>query len=180
MKHVFPVYPYALLASFLFAAASAPAQEEVAPYAVGDAMTAFELKDAHGDLRRLDDGVEMILFSRDMAGGGLLKEALHNAPEGLLDDLHAIYVADISGMPKLIAKMFGIPGLRKRPYPMLLDRDGTTSARLPDVEGEATIIIVDKLKITRVLHLTNAEDIQIELGLLARPDEPTEEEATKD
>ena len=74
-----------------------------------------------------------------------------------------MYVADISGMPGLVARMFAVPSMRKRPYPMLLDRDGEITARLPDVEGSATLIFCDDLQVTRVLHLTQSSEVRREL-----------------
>ena len=75
----------------------------------------------------------------------------------------AVYVADISGMPGLIAKTFAIPAMRDRPYFMLLDRDGETTARLPDIEGQATLVFLDRLAVRRIVNVTEAPAVQREL-----------------
>jgi hypothetical protein len=135
------------------------------PFAVGDRIDAFTLEDQHGVVHTLDASVELILFSRDMAGGDLVKHALADAPADLLTTRNAIYVADITGMPKLVAKMFALPKMRKRPYPLWLDRDGAATARLPDVEGRATLIFLRDFEVTRVLHVATSAEVERELGL---------------
>jgi len=140
--------PLALLLLALSAGA-----EGADPYAVGDEMEPFTLEDQHGEPHTVAANVALILFGRDMDGGDILKQALADAPEGLLAERKAAYVADISRMPKLVARMFALPAMRRRPYAVLLDRDGATTARLPSEEGKATLIFRDAAKITRLLHL---------------------------
>jgi len=150
-----------LALGFAFAASVAGA----GPLAVGDRVEAFTLEDQHGVEHTLDATIELILFSRDMDGGDLVKQALAEAPADLLSSRHALYVADIRGMPKLVAKLFALPAMRKRPYPLLLDRDGATTAQLPDVEGRATLIFLRDFEVTRVLHVATAAEVERELGL---------------
>ena len=132
-------------------------------YAVGDKIEPFTLEDQHGESHTVDASVKVILFSRDMEGGDLLKEGLADAAPGYLGGKNAVYVADISGMPGLIAKMFAIPAMRDRPYSMLLDRDGETTARLPDMEGQATLVFLDRLTVQRVVNVREAPAVQREL-----------------
>jgi hypothetical protein len=100
-----------------------------------------------------------------MAGGKLLQEALADAQEGFLESRNAVYISDISAMPSLIARMFAIPKMRKRPYPMLLDRSGDATRRIPDVEEKATLIFLDRLTIERVEHVESADAVRTLLGL---------------
>ena len=130
-------------------------------YVVGDAIEPFTLADQHGEDRTVDASVKVILFSRDMDGGDFLKRGLADVAPGYLDGKKAVYVADISGMPGLIARMFAIPAMRDRPYSMLLDRDGETTKRLPDVEGQATLIFLERLSVQRIV--TEASAVQREL-----------------
>jgi len=139
------------------------------PYAVGDRIEPFTLQDQHGTERRIDASVGVILFSREMKGGDVLKRALEGATAELLDERRAVYVADISRMPGLVARLFAMPSMRRRPYPMLLDRDGSKTARLPSVDEQATLIFSRNLEVTRVLHLGSAKEVRQELGL---PDAP--------
>ena len=146
---------YWLLAGLLFVAGVARAE----PLSVGDRLAPSSLEDQHGVTRAVDESTRVILFSRDMEGGKLLKQALSDASEDFLASRGAVYVADISGMPKLIARLFAVPSLRKRPYSMLLDRDGRTTRQLPDLEGRATLIFCHELEILRVEHAQTAAEV---------------------
>jgi hypothetical protein len=128
--------------------------------AVGSRLEPFSLQDQHAVEQTVDEKTRLILFSRDMEGGKLLKEALSEVEAETLALRGAVYVADISGMPKLVARLFALPSMRKRPYPMLLDRDGSTTASLPDVEGSATLIFLEQLEIVRIEHVETAEDVR--------------------
>ncbi len=152
-----PVWALALSAMLMADAAFAE------HYAVGDEIEPFTLEDQHGESRTVDASVKVILFSRDMEGGDFLKQGLADVAPEYLNGKKAVYVADISGMPGLIARMFAIPAMRDRPYSMLLDRDGETTARLPDVEGQATLIFLDRLTVQRIVHVTDAPAVKHEL-----------------
>ncbi|UCE86854.1 MAG: hypothetical protein JSU66_03720 [Deltaproteobacteria bacterium] len=149
------------LAGFLVIAGHAAA----GVYAVGSTLEPFALEDQHGEAHRVDGSVDVILFSREMKGGDLLKEALEGVPAGFLAARRAVYVADISGMPSLVARLFALPKLRKRPYPILLDRDGSQTRNLPSEDGAATLIVLDDLRVARVAFLSSAEAVKRALGL---------------
>ncbi|MEM9174542.1 MAG: hypothetical protein AAGC67_04860 [Myxococcota bacterium] len=146
------------------------AEEEVAAYVVGETLEGFTLEDQHGDPGAVDASTRVLLFSRDMAGGDLLKEALSDVEAEVLEARGAVYVSDISGMPALISRMMAVPAMRRRPYDLLLDREGDVTARLPDALEQATLIHLDALRIERIEHATDVATIRTSLGLDA-PDE---------
>jgi len=154
-----------LLAASL--AAPALADEAPPPYAEGDTIEGFTLEDQHGDAGAVDATTRVILFSRDMPGGDLLKEALEDVEAEVLEARGAVYVSDISGMPALVSRLMAVPAMRRRPYDLLLDRDGDVTARLPDAIRQATLIHLDALRIERVEHASDVATIRASLGLEA-------------
>lgn len=141
---------------------SAEAQE-AKPWSVGDTIEGFQLEDQFGKVGRVDESTGLILFSRDMEGGELLSTALQDKNSRFLSDRQTVYVSDINGMPGLVARLFALPKMRNRGYPMLLDRKGEVTARLPDQEGAGTLIELDELQIVRIDFLSNAEEITAHL-----------------
>ena len=133
------------------------------PYVVGDRIDPFTLEDQHGKSHTVDASAKVILFSRDMDGGDVLKEGLADVDPEYLTGRSAVYVADIAAMPRLVARMFAIPAMRERPYAMLLDRDGKGTARLPAVEGQATLLFLDQLVALRIVHVAEAPAVRREL-----------------
>lgn len=133
-------------------------------YAVGDTIEALILEDQHGERHPVDASVNVVLFSRDMKGGEVLKEGLADVAPGYLAAMKAVYVADISEMPGMVARMFAIPAMRDRPYSILLDRDGDTTARLPDVDGQATLIFLDRLTVQRIVSVSEPAALKRQLS----------------
>ena len=138
------------------------------PLAIGDRLEPVGLEDQPGESHTIDTAVKRLLFSRDMDGGDVLKEAVADQTGESLGALGAVYVADIHEMPGLVARLFAIPAMRKRAYPVLLDRDGTATANLPDEEGKATILVLDGLVLKEAHHLATVEAVRAQLGLAAR------------
>jgi hypothetical protein len=146
-----------------------------APAAEGDVLEPFALEDAHGRTHRVDAAVRVVLLSRDMEGGALLKEALEGVDAAWLAERGAVYVADISRMPGLVARLFAIPRMRGRAYPVLLDRDGSVTARLPTAEGRASVIALDALRVTGVVHADSAEAVRSAIEAAAAGGLPRDE-----
>ena len=139
-----------VLAAVCALALAASATGDEAPYAAGDLLPQLDLKDQHDQARAVDGEVRFLLFSRDMDGGGVIRDALAASDGQLLQDASAVYVADISGMPAFVRRMFALPGLRRRPYPILLDPDGSKTSRIPSAAGKATVLGLTRLRIRDV------------------------------
>ena len=152
------------LAVFL-GCASTP--EQPATLAVGNRLAALQLPDQHGVSHTLDAGVRVVLFSRDMKGGEVIRDVLGAEP-GLLDQTDGVYVADISGMPAVIASLVAIPRMRERPYTMLLDREGRVTAAFPSQEGRATLLVLEALEVRSIELLDQPDALRDRLTALAR------------
>jgi hypothetical protein len=150
-----------LVLTLALAAALASAE----PYAVDGTLRPFALEDQHGVRAEVGEGVQIILLTRDMDGGNLAKTALEDVPQSILDQRRAVYIADTSAMPALIARFTALPRMRKRPYRVLVDRDGKATRDLPYTKGTVTLIALDGLRIKRVEELTSVEGVRAELGL---------------
>ena len=108
-----------VVASAALACSSVP---PVAEYTTGSHVAPVTLSDQFAVEHTLDEGVALVLFTRDMDVGGVIKAVLAEHPDALPRN-RAVYVADISGMPSFIARLAAIPKMKERPYPTLLDRD---------------------------------------------------------
>jgi hypothetical protein len=135
------------------------------PLTVGAAVSPRTFEDQHGNEHRLDEAVRVVVFHRDMEAGDAVKEALSATTGKELSERGVAYLADISRMPKLIGRLFALPAMRRRPYPMWLDPDGTQTADLPSEPGRITLLRLDRLKVTAIDTLESAEQLRTALGL---------------
>ncbi len=118
---------------------------------MGSRVAPATLLDQNEVPHRIDESVRIIFFAREMEGGAVIRALLDDEGPKYLAKHGALYVADISGMPTLIAKLVAIPKMREeRPYPTLLDRDGATTAPFPAQEGRVTVMALDKLRVTAI------------------------------
>jgi len=137
------------------------------PKLVPDRLEAFELPDQHGAPQRVDEGVRVLLLSRDMDGGAVVRGALETKGKtagAFLAERSAVYVADVSRMPGIVRSLFALPRMRSRPYPVLLDTTGDATRSLPSEEGRATMLWLEDLRPVRVELVDSADDLLAKLG----------------
>jgi hypothetical protein len=127
-------------------------------------------EDQHGEAHSLDAAVRLVVFTRDMDAGDVVKAALADTPGEALAGKGIAYVADISGMPALVARLFALPAMRRRAYPMWLDRDGTKTAELPSEEGRVTVLRLDALEVRSVSFVAEEAKLRELLGLGPAPE----------
>lgn len=120
-----------------------------APLAVGDPLPPLTLEDQHGRPGSTGDA-RVVVVSRDMEAGDVVKKALAGRDQGFLDEHGVVYVANISGMPAVITRLFALPRMRERPYRMLLDRDGNATKEIPAVTGRPTVLAIANGRVARV------------------------------
>ncbi|WP_110457035.1 hypothetical protein [Shewanella algidipiscicola] len=141
-----------VLALSLLASVSAQA----ATLVVGDSLNTVELQDQHEQTLVVDQNTRIVLFSRGMKGGDIIKAALESLPqteqaEGL------VYVADISGMPSLIAKFVAIPQMQDLPFQIALDREGQVTQQWLGNKDSATVMHLQQLKIVAMTQVDTPE-----------------------
>lgn len=137
---------------------AAPAFAE--PYGVGSQLPALALVDQHGAPHPLDESVRVVLFSREMGAGGVIKSALEKDGAALLESSHALYVADVSGMPAFVRSMFALPGLRRRAYRIAIDDRGEATRDFPVIEGKPTVLVLDRLRVVRIENPATADELR--------------------
>ena len=102
----------------------------------GERLAPWTLLDQHDVRYTLNDETRILLVARDMDGAKLVNAALEGKPKGYLDERHAVFLADISRMPRIIATLFALPKMRDYNYRILLDRDARIAPRYQVGEGE--------------------------------------------
>ena len=150
-----------LCLSFLFT----PMIALAASYAAGDAINPISLQDQNEQAVSVTDETKVVLFSRSMKGGDIIKETL-TPLAGDKCPPHLVYVADISGMPSLIAKFVAVPQMQELPFAIGLDREGEISRLLPDTKDMATMILLDHRNIQDIAYFDSSEALSQALAKL--------------
>jgi hypothetical protein len=161
MRIAIVVAPLTLLCAVSISAAT--------PLDTGMRMPAITLTDQHDAQGSVTPDTRCVVFNRDMSGAKVIEEGLATDSAGLLEAAGAVIVSDISGMPRLISKLFALPALRKRPYSMLLDREGKVTADFPFAKGKVTVLHLHALTIERVEYVESAEALRATLRQAAQP-----------
>jgi hypothetical protein len=162
-------------ATALWAAICISVSAEAAPLAVGAAMPALSLNDQHDKPAPVGPSTHWVVFTAEKPVSDMVSAGLAAEPAGVVDRLRLVYVADISGMPALVTRMFALPKLRELPFPIALVREPAQVAQVADIPrtaGSATVLRLEGGHVTQVTTVRQPAELRALLGLPARPAVP--------
>lgn len=136
-----------------------------APLVAGSSLPPLTLEDQHGKAVSVPAGARVIIFAADKAASDLANEVLGNEKPGVLERLQAVYLADISGMPSLVTRMFALPAMRALPFPISLAREAAVLADLPRQKAAVTVIRLAEGKVQGMDHARDSAQLKQLLGL---------------
>lgn len=129
----------------------------------GERLEPWTLLDQFEQPYSLDNQLQVLLVARDMDGSNMIKAALQDKPKGYLEQRHAVFLADISKMPSLIAKMFAVPAMRDYSYRIMLDRDARIVPRYEVAESSVLWLQLDAGKLVKRQSFTDADALRAAL-----------------
>jgi hypothetical protein len=130
------------------------------PFGIGKRVPAFILKDQHGKEHKINEQVRLVLFCREKKGNDIVGDALKETSPGYLSQHQTLFVADTSGMPRLIAKFVALPALRKKPYRVLLDPEPSVTKDFPSAKNKVTLLFLENLTIKAIEFVDNPADVR--------------------
>lgn len=148
---------------------------QAAPLAAGSAMPTLNLNDQHDKPAPVGPATRWVVFTAEKAVSDMVSTVLAAEPAGVVDRLRLAYVADISGMPALVTRMFALPKLRDLPFPIALVREAAQVAQVSDIPraaGSATVLRLEGGRVSQVATARQAAELRALLGLPANPAAP--------
>ncbi|MFD2190962.1 hypothetical protein [Pistricoccus aurantiacus] len=127
---------------------------------VGERLAPWTLKDQFGDSVNLDEQTSLLLVASSRKAAEVMDEALKDSPEGYLEARNTLYVADISRIPGLVAKLVLVPAMRSANYRVLLDRESQVA---PQHLGNGDTVLwldLDDMKVQERREFESAEALR--------------------
>ncbi len=140
------------LLAFLFVGCSNRPTDVKSLLKVGNTLKPFTLSDQFEKPHTLKSDTKKIIFVFAKKSGHTVREYFNTKPIDYLKKHHYIFVADVSGMPSIIYKMFAKSDLQEHKYPIWLIFDTKDSAKFIDEKNRDKIMVVtlDNLKIKKI------------------------------
>jgi len=145
-----------ILAVFLLALLPVGAQA----VEVGERLAPWTLLDQFDQAYTLDNQAQVLLVARGMDAAKQVDAALQGQPKGYLEARHAVFVADIQRMPRLIAKLFAVPAMQSYNYRVMLDRDARIAPRYPGPVDKVLWLQLDNGKLVAEHAYSSAVELR--------------------
>jgi NADPH-dependent ferric siderophore reductase len=129
----------------------------------GAVLPSINLKDQHEKPVAIAPDTKLVFFVTEMGGSRLMTKALIALPPNTLQNKHAVYIADISGMPAIFSTIVALPRLQKMGYTVGLIRDSKEGASLPRKPGTVTVLKVEAGKVSAIDFAKDAQQIKLHL-----------------
>ena len=108
----------------------------------------------------IDSNTQWIVFSQEKAVNAFVSDYMSEQGAQQIRQRGIVYVADISGMPSLVTRMFALPKMRKLSFPIGLARDSKTLANIPRRAGAATILRVHSGVVQNIIFANNPAQLK--------------------
>jgi hypothetical protein len=133
---------------------------QTSPLAAMENLPQVEFKDQFDQPHRLDPEIQLIIYAHSKDSGSLMAEILTDVAPGHLHAMHAVYIANISGMPSLITRYIALPRLREIATPILLARETDKVAWIPATKDKITLLNVEQGQITSVRYSESEKELR--------------------
>nr|WP_217908618.1 FAD/FMN-containing dehydrogenase [Pseudomonas simiae] len=127
---------------------------------VGERLAPWTLLDQFDQAYTLDNQAQVLLVARGMDAAKQVDAALQGQPKGYLEARHAVFVADIQRMPRLIAKLFAVPAMQSYNYRVMLDRDARIAPRYPGPVDKVLWLQLDNGKLVAEHAYSSAVELR--------------------
>ena len=127
---------------------------------VGERVAPWTLLDQFDQAYTLDDQAQILLVARSMDAAKLVDAALQGQAKGYLEARHAVFVADIQRMPRLIAKLFAVPAMQAYSYRVMLDRNARVAPRYPGAVDKVLWLQLDNGKLRAQREYSSAAELR--------------------
>ncbi|PKO35126.1 MAG: FAD/FMN-containing dehydrogenase [Betaproteobacteria bacterium HGW-Betaproteobacteria-7] len=152
-----------LLAALALSLVSFAATAQATPLQTGDALPALTLNDQHEKPYTLTADTRQILFAADNGGAGLVMAELDRRGATWLKETKRAYLADIHKMPSLVTRLFAMPKLREKAYPIALGREAADLAMYPRKKDCVSLLPIEAGKLGEVTYACDATALQAAL-----------------
>ena len=128
---------------------------------IGQKLKDYTFEDQFGKKYSLSNDTKKVIFVFSKPTGHLVKVYLEQQSKTYLSQRDIDFIADVSGMPKIIFKMFALPDFQESPYTVLLIKDEKKSTlfRNEEHKNEVMVISLTNKVITDVKFITNEKDL---------------------
>ncbi|MBC2607129.1 hypothetical protein [Pelagicoccus albus] len=121
------------------------------PVSVGDTMPKLSGTDQHEKPYAIESGTRYVLASYEMGPGKQANAFLDEKGANFLPENKAVYVANIHGMPGIIANTFALPKMRKYSHRILVMNEDGLFDEWPQEKGKVAVFTLDaEGKITHI------------------------------
>jgi len=129
---------------------------------VGNQLADFMIEDQFDKKHTLTNETKKVLFAFSKPTGHIMKIYMGLKPIDYLSSRNILFIADVSGMPKIIFNMFALSDMKESKYPMLLILDEKNAKRFRDENKKDFIMILslDNKKITNIEYINNEDDLK--------------------
>ncbi|PLY10699.1 MAG: hypothetical protein C0626_03420 [Arcobacter sp.] len=118
----------------------------------------FSLPNQFDEKETIDSSIEMIIVSFEKGTGADINQFLSTKDKDFLKNHHAAFIANISGMPSIITKMFALPKMRDYKHSVLLIYDEEDN-RFVSKEEKSTLYRLENGVIKSISYITK-EDLE--------------------
>lgn len=105
---------------------------------VNEKISNFSLANQFDEKKTIDEKVQTIIVSFEKGTGKEVNEFLEEKSPDFLENHNAVFIANISGMPMFITKMFALPKMKNYKHEILLIYDEKDD-RFKAKEGMSTL-----------------------------------------
>lgn len=131
-------------------------------------LAKIELADQFDNMQSVDESTKVLIFVHDMEGNDIVEQAFEPYNAVKLAEMKVVFLADISGMPSLIGRLFALPAMRDRAYSIMLDREGALIEKFIVKEEQITVMYLDNLAIKESKLVATAEELSSLLNTLSK------------
>jgi len=132
---------------------------------VSDTFPVLSLNDQHDEPIAVPGDAQVIFFAESKDADDWFDQTISEFDPALLLEGKWLYLSDISRMPSLVTRLFALPSLRGRDYPVALIRDGEKVEALPAQDECITVFSMQQQTISAIDFWCDPE--QAEKGLQA-------------
>ncbi len=125
-------------------------------FKIGDKIGSFSMLNQHDHKVTIDDNVTKILVSAQKDTSADINDYLNKKSKMFLKNKHAVFIANISGMPSIITKMFALPKMRKYNHDVLLVYDSEDN-RFIFKDDMSTLYTLENGVIKDISYFTKAD-----------------------